>query len=63
MAAPNVRQWQTGIVHDYARILKIVIRAGFCIILIPGGITPDLVDFYDSRTIAAVSLWVRSLSF
>jgi len=58
VAAPKMRQWQTGIVHDYARILKFAILAGFFLLLLPGGMTPHLFDIYDPRTIVAVVLWV-----
>ena len=63
LAAPSVRHWQTGIVHDYALILKIAIRIGFSICLLPGGISPNILNFYDSRTLVATVFWLRSLPF
>jgi len=61
LAVPTVRQWQTGIVHDYALILKIAIRVGLSICLLPGGISPNILNFYDSRTLVAGVFWLRSL--
>jgi len=61
VAAPKMRQWQTGIVHDYARILKIAILAGFFLVLVPGGMAPDIFSLYDPRILVGVVLWIRCL--
>jgi len=64
VVAPQMREWQTGIVHDYARIRKIAILAGFLLILLPGGmtITPNWFSVFDPRTGVAVLLWIRSMA-
>ena len=63
IAVPAVRNIQTGIVHDYALMLKIAVRVGFALCLLPGGMAPNILDFYDTRTLGVVFLWLRSLPF
>jgi NADH:ubiquinone oxidoreductase subunit 5 (subunit L)/multisubunit Na+/H+ antiporter MnhA subunit len=59
---PSVRHWQTGIVHDYALILKIFIRIGLSVCLLPT-ISPNILNFYDSRTLVAAVVWFLTLPF
>jgi len=59
VAAPKIRQWQTGIVHDYALIFQFAILAGFLLLLLPGGMVPNLFGIYDPRTIGAVIFLIR----
>lgn len=71
LASPKVRQRQSGIVHDYARNFKFRILFGFFRIWIAAGIPSvgpsiginvSFLNFYDLRTITAITLWIRSFS-
>jgi hypothetical protein len=54
---PSMRQTQTGTVHDYALVFRILARTGLALLVVPVSFMPELlVDYTNSRFIAVVAL-------
>jgi NADH-ubiquinone oxidoreductase chain 5 len=54
---PSIRQTQTGTVHDYALVFRILARTGLAVLVVPISFMPELlVDYTNSRFIAVIGL-------
>ena len=51
-AVPATRMWQTGTVHDYALMLKIVAILGFFVLALPGSLIPVQYMVFEPRILA-----------